>query len=85
MCSECRQNPCHPACPNAPEPKPAFICDICDEGIYNGEPYYSINGNIICESCIDSCRYIADVDDDLYEPDPMDIWKAKIESEMCKE
>ena len=84
MCSECHMNPCHPHCPNAPEPKPVMYCDNCNQGICNGEAYYSFNGKIICEYCIDSCRYIADFDDTC-ELDAMDIWKAMIEKEMCDE
>ena len=25
MCDICRQTPCHPRCPNAPEPKPEYL------------------------------------------------------------
>ena len=39
MCMECRQTPCHPRCPNAPEPKFKHTCSFCDEGILNGEQY----------------------------------------------
>ena len=26
MCAECGMNPCHPRCPNAPEPVPVHEC-----------------------------------------------------------
>lgn len=39
MCEICRQTPCHPRCPNAPEPKPVEMCCLCDEGIYEGDEY----------------------------------------------
>ena len=44
MCSECRQTPCHPQCPNAPLPHPHSTCLLCKEGIYSGEEYI-INDN----------------------------------------
>lgn len=37
MCSLCRQFPCHPRCPNAPEPVPLMRCKECGEGIYEGD------------------------------------------------
>ena len=37
MCEICGQNPCHPRCPNAPEPKEVHICSECLEGIYPGD------------------------------------------------
>lgn len=39
MCSLCRQFPCHPRCPNAPEPVPLMRCKECGEGIYEGDEY----------------------------------------------
>ncbi len=83
MCSECRQSPCHPSCPNAPEPEPVFICDNCDEGIYDGEQVYEIGGHKYCEDCINDSKYTATAPEP-YEPDPMDIWKARVEMEMCE-
>lgn len=82
MCSLCYMNPCHPNCPNAPESKPVYFCDLCGDGIYDGEPYYHINDNIVCEACIDTNRYIAETPES-YEPDPMDLWKARKERELC--
>lgn len=40
MCEICGQNPCHPRCPNAPEPKEVHICSECLEGIYPGDRFY---------------------------------------------
>lgn len=84
MCSECHCNPCHPSCPNAPKSEPVYICDECADGIYDGEPYYSIEDNFYCESCIDAFRGIAETPEP-YEPDPMDIWKAMKERELLDE
>ena len=33
--------------------RPLFICDYCDDGIYEDDDYYDINGWRICENCID--------------------------------
>lgn len=40
MCSLCRQFPCHPRCPNAPEPVPLMRCKECGEGIYEGDYFF---------------------------------------------
>lgn len=83
MCEDCRHYPCLRNCPNAPEPDPVYICDECEEGIYDGEAVYEIGGHKYCESCIDSARFIAEAPEYDDEPDPMDIWKAHVEREMC--
>lgn len=73
------------SCPNADnELEPIHICDMCEEGIYEGDTYYQIGDNYYCEGCIGSCKFTAEYDEpDVYEPDPMDIWKADIERRMC--
>lgn len=53
MCMVCRQYPCHPSCPNAPEPKPAYICSKCGEGIFPGDSYYDTGKEQICEWCME--------------------------------
>lgn len=52
MCEICGQNPCHPRCPNAPEPKEVHICSECLEGIYPGDRFYESCGNYVCEECL---------------------------------
>lgn len=37
MCSVCGMNPCHPSCPNAPEPVPVYECCRCGYGILEGD------------------------------------------------
>lgn len=37
MCAECGMNPCHPRCPNAPEPVPVHECVKCGYGILVGD------------------------------------------------
>lgn len=54
MCAICMRSPCHPRCPNAPEPPAAFRCRCCDEPILPGEEYGRINGVEYCERCIDN-------------------------------
>lgn len=48
MCDICRQAPCHPSCPNAPEPEPVMRCSKCGEGLYAGDRHYEG----ICERCL---------------------------------
>lgn len=44
---------------------PRLFCDICGEGIYDGEEYYDINGDItLCENCMNEARRYAGVDYD---------------------
>lgn len=57
MCSECWQTPCHPRCPNAPEPPAVFICSECGGKIYEGDDAYHVLEEVYCEDCIRSfCR-----------------------------
>ena len=57
MCNECLQTPCHPKCPNAPEPKAVETCFKCEGGIVPGDRYARINGVCYCESCIEDMPY----------------------------
>ena len=40
---------------NPPERMPIKCCDWCDKDLYAGDKYYSINGETICQNCIDEC------------------------------
>lgn len=62
MCEVCRQTPCHPRCPYAPEPRSVFICSGCNQRIYEGDDYYEILGEQFCEDCIRKARRIAEYD-----------------------
>lgn len=62
MCEECRMTPCHPRCPNAPDPPSVFICSGCGDPIFDGEDYWDIMGEQWCANCIDSSRRIAEYD-----------------------
>lgn len=53
MCSICRQSPCNPRCPNAPDPPAAFYCHDCGEPIYPGDEYVHVDGVEYCYNCID--------------------------------
>lgn len=53
MCAVCLQNPCHPRCPNAPEPEPIRICKECGYGIYEGDRYFDTGTGWICNECLE--------------------------------
>lgn len=53
MCMICRQNPCHPRCPNAPEPEPIMRCIECGDGIYADDKSYDAGHGSICKECMD--------------------------------
>ena len=53
MCEVCRQTPCHPRCPNAPEPEPVYTCSECGYGIFEGDRYVEVGGRYYCEECLD--------------------------------
>lgn len=51
MCDVCLQTPCHPRCPNAPEPPTVYTCKHCGEGIVAGDDYYEFDGDYYHEDC----------------------------------
>lgn len=51
MCNVCRQYPCHPRCPNAPEPE--LECAECGCGIYAGDKYLDSGGGAYCIWCLE--------------------------------
>ena len=53
MCEECGMNPCHPRCPNAPEPVPVHECVKCGYGILAGDKFWDSPEGKICEECVD--------------------------------
>lgn len=53
MCAECGMNPCHPRCPNAPEPVPVHECVKCGYGILVGDKFWNSPEGKICEECVD--------------------------------
>ena len=52
MCSECYQTPCHPRCPNAPDPPKVYECAGCSDSIVDGQDYYEVAGKPYCEDCV---------------------------------
>ena len=66
MCDVCLSNPCHPRCPNAPEPPTVFVCSGCGRDIVDGDDYWEILGEQFCEHCIDDSRRIAEAIDETY-------------------
>ncbi len=53
MCSVCLSVPCHPRCPNAPEPVPMYKCKKCGEGIFEGDKYFDNGNSEICSYCME--------------------------------
>ncbi len=41
----CHQVPCHPRCPNAPDPPEVYTCKHCGEPITAGDEYLEIDGD----------------------------------------
>ena len=57
MCLYCLQNPCPPGCPNYSPPKSQLYCDVCGEGIYEGEEYIeNIDGETRHYECFRGMR-----------------------------
>lgn len=57
MCVECRQNPCHPRCPNAEPIRIQKIavgtCERCGVEIYPGDWYFeAVDETMFCEECL---------------------------------
>ncbi len=51
---------------------PALECFFCEEGIYEGEEYYVINGFDCCEECLNALfKFTAEVTD--YEANLADL------------
>lgn len=58
MCKECNNTFCVCGCPNYTDFVPGLghsrhTCAACEGGIYDGEFYYSISGEIYCEDCVE--------------------------------
>ena len=64
MCQECRQTPCHPQCPNAPEPAVVWTCDNCGYEIREGETMWKFDLGIVCKECVERYKTFADLDDE---------------------
>ena len=63
MCDICRQYRCPGACPNAPDPTPFATCSECGGDILDGDTYYEILDEPICEECVWNARKTAEVRD----------------------
>ncbi len=53
MCAVCHQYPCHPRCPNAPEPKAVHVCSRCGEDIIKGDLFFRSGRKYYCEDCLE--------------------------------
>lgn len=60
MCDVCRQTPCDPRCPYAPEPPIIHRCCSCENDIFEGDDYYDLDGEPWCEDCVASSRKTAE-------------------------
>ena len=61
-CSECGYTPCHPRCPNAPDPSVVYYCDICNEEIREGDDYYDFGEEKFCYDCVQRAFRTAYID-----------------------
>ena len=50
MCEICHMTPCHPQCPNAPEPPAVYYCEM-DSEFYHEECFEDNAVNILMEEC----------------------------------
>lgn len=86
MCSECYRTPCHPQCPNAETPEPAYTCEVCGE---QTDEALLFRGHVLCRDfrCFQNalrkeaklCDYIAfarDCASDFFEEFGEDIFYA---------
>lgn len=52
-----------PDVPDDEEEQPIYFCDECNGDIYEGDSIFKIDGDKICEDCLDSyfgyCKYTA--------------------------
>jgi DNA modification methylase len=71
ICDICLHTPCHPRCPNAPDPPIVFYCDICNDPIYEGDLVLDncIGSGTTAIACINTNRnYIGfELDKEYYE------------------
>ena len=63
MCELCFMTPCHPRCPNAPEPRTVHKCIHCGKAIREGDDFYDVDGEPWCEDCMRQCLTSAEVDE----------------------
>lgn len=62
MCDVCHRYPCAGACPNAPSPRVFATCSECGYPIEDGEEYYEILNEPVCEDCVWAARRTAEVE-----------------------
>lgn len=62
MCEICLTSPCHPACPNAPEPPAVYVCSGCGRSILDGDEYVDLMGEQWCLTCIKDNTRVAEYD-----------------------
>jgi hypothetical protein len=63
ICDICLHTPCHPRCPNAPDPPIVFYCDICNDPIYEGDDYYDFGEEKYCYDCVQRAFRTAEIEE----------------------
>ena len=63
MCEVCRRIPCHPQCPNAPEPAEVYECEVCGDPICEGEYVYRLGDLTYCAECVKNGKEEVALDD----------------------
>lgn len=67
-CPVCGYTNSHrPECPEYQNSDNYCLCTECGKPIYNGESYYEINGEKLCEDCMNDHRHLMDYDDYTYQ------------------
>ena len=57
MCDICRHDPCVSQCPNYVPPRANCYCDVCGQGIYEGEEYIvNDEGKYMHFECVQGIR-----------------------------
>lgn len=46
--------PCHPRCPNAPDPEAIYRCALCGEAITYGDKYYEMDAEFYHKECFET-------------------------------
>ena len=57
MCDICKQDFCAGACPGCRDEGDALpFCLVCGRPLYMGDTAYELDGDVICEECVEDAR-----------------------------
>lgn len=62
MCEYCHHIPHRPGCPNAPDPRPVFVCSGCGRDIVEGDHYTDLLDEQWCDDCVRKAGRYAEYD-----------------------